>query len=396
MTGLPQNFPVRATTLVRGARQLLTLRGPAGPRRGAALGELGIIPDGAVLIHGGKILEAGPSRRLENLTLARGASEINAAGRVVMPGFVDSRTQPVSVPVRPARRLEAGAQSVLEGMARHGTTTVAASACAELGHPAVLAILRSLGGLSGPPLDIIRDYYVTAAPAPEFQATHATYAEGICAEVLPLLARRKLAVLVSVDCEGVEELAARRILEQAHSLGFRSTIHAGASAACVNLAVEMQAAAVVLDRVAAGAIAELSVSRPVCTLLPASIYHRRLAYPPAPALIESGAALTLASGFGFEQCPTYNMQMVISLACSEMGMSPAEAISAATINGAHAVARGHLCGSLEPSKAADLIVLNIADYRELPVQFGINHVHMVVKNGHVIYREGEVTSWTGQ
>jgi hypothetical protein len=111
--------PPSTKTLVRGARQLLTLRGPAGPRRGAALGELGIVPDGAVLIRGGKILEAGPSRRVENLALARGAHEIDATGRVVMPGFVDSRTQPLPVPALPVRRLEGRAQSVLDGMARH-------------------------------------------------------------------------------------------------------------------------------------------------------------------------------------------------------------------------------------------------------------------------------------
>src|SRR5690242_17010777 len=82
--------------LVRGARQLITMQGPDGPRRGAALGELGVIRDGAVLLQGGKILELGPSRRLENIAAARGAREINAAGRVVMPGFVDSLMQPLS------------------------------------------------------------------------------------------------------------------------------------------------------------------------------------------------------------------------------------------------------------------------------------------------------------
>ena len=212
---------------------------------------------------------------------------------------------------------------------------------------------------------------------------------------MPLLARRKLAQLVSVNCEALGETLTRRILDQAHRLGLRSTVCAKTSA-CVLLAVEMQAAAVVLQRIESAIVPDLSLARPVCTLVPPSIYRHRPEYPSARALIEARAALALASGFGFEQCPTYNMQMVISLACSEMGMSPAEAISAATINGAHALARGHLCGSLEPSKAADLLLLNVADYRELPAQFGVNHVHMVLKNGHVVYREGEVTSWTGQ
>ena len=372
--------------LVRGARQLLTLRGLSGPRRGAAMGELGIVPDGAVLIRGGKILEAGPSRRLENLGLARGAHEIDATGRVVMPGFVDSRTQPVSAPALPVRRMEARAQSVLDGMARHGTTTVAASAGSGLELSEVLGALRVLTGLSGRPLDVIPDCYIGAPADPE----------ATCTELLPLLARRKLAQMVSVNCEALDELVARRIIEQAHSLGFRTTVCAKSSAACVRLAIEVQAAAVVLQRMETAGMPDLSPVCPVCTFIPPHIYRRHLENAPARALLEAGAAVALASGFGFEHCPTYNMQMVIALACSEIGMSPAEAICAATINGAHALARGHLCGSLEPSKAADLVLLNIADYRELPAQFGVNHVHMVLKNGHVIYREGEVASWAGQ
>ena len=244
----------------------------------------------------------------------------------------------------------------------------------------VLAVLRMLTGLNGRPLDVIPDYYVADA-------------EAVRTDELPILARRKLAQLVSVNCEARGEVVTRRILDQAHRLGLRSTVCAQ-TPACVLLAVEMQAA-VVMQRMASAILPDLSRSRPVCTLVPPSIY-RRQDYPPARALLEAGAAVALASGFGFEQCPTYNMQMVISLACSEMGMSPAEAISAATINGAHAVGRGHLCGSIEPSKMADLLLLNVSDYRELPAQFSVNHVHMVLKNGHVIYREGEVINWPGQ
>ena len=342
--------PLSTKTLVRGARQLLTLRGPVGPRRGAALGELGIVPDGAVLIRGGKILEAGPSRRVENLALARGAHEIDATGRVVMPGFVDSRTRPITEPP-PARRLETRAQYVLDGMARHGTTTVAASAGGRLDLSEMLAVLRVLSGLNGHPLDVIPDCAV-AAPVD---------VGAICTELLPLLARRKLAHTVSVNCEALDEQVARRILEQAHALGFRTTVCAKTSAVCVRLAIEVQAASVVLHYLESAGMPNLSLERPVYTLVPPWNYRRRLENSAARALLEGGAAVALASGFGFEHCPTYNMQMVISLACSEMGMSPAEAISAATINGAHALGRGHLCGSLEPSKAADLLLLNIAD-----------------------------------
>ncbi len=380
----PPSFP-STTTLVRGARQLLTLRGEAGPRRGAALGELGIISDGAVLIRGGRILEAGPSRRVENLALARGAIEINAAGRVVGPGFVDSRTQPLPA-LRQPRRLEARTQSVLEGMLRHGTTTIAASAGGGLDFSGLVAALRVLSHFNGRPLEVVPDYWATA-PAE---------AAAICAEVLPGLARRKLTQLVSVDCEAFDEPAIQQILEQARARGFFLTVRARASSACLHMALEMPAGAIALEGAEPLPLPALASSGAVCTLIPASVYEQRLEHASARNLIEAGAAVALASGFGFEQSRTYNMQMVMALACSQLGMSPAEAIAAATINGAYAMSRSRECGSLEPGKAANLLLLNIDDYRELPEQFGVNHVHMVFKNGSEVYREGEVTGWAGQ
>ncbi len=380
---------MQGMTLVRGARQLLTLRGPAGPRRGAALRDLGIIADGAVLIKNGKILETGLSRRLENLAVARGAREINAAGRVVIPGFVDRAAQPTFTPaipdieehVLPGRQLEEHARSRLAGMARHGTTTVAAAAIQGMENVSALRTLRVLGSLDGKPLDVLPVYHA-AVIAPDV----------ICTEVLPVIWRRKLARLVSVSCSEVLDLAAaRRVIEAARRFGFRSSVHAS-----LQMALEMEVESVALDSIEPAGIEALAGSQTMALLAPAPIYHRRLERCPARGLVDAGAAVSLVSGFGFEQCPTYNMQMVISLACVEMGLSPAEAISAATINGAHAVGHGDRCGSLEPGKNADMLLLNVEDYREMPHQFGINHVHMVLKNGATIYREGEVTSWTGK
>ena len=384
MMGQTQNPPLSATTLVRSARQLLTLRGPAGPRRGNALGELGIVPDGAVLIRDGKILEAGPSRRVENLNLARGAREINAAGRVVMPGFVDSWTLPGFAPGLRARRLETRAQPVLDGMVRHGTTTVAINA-GEVDVSRTMATLRTLHSFGAHTLNVV----------PGYRATARVDAGAICFEVFPLLARRVPEAVVSVNCSGLEESSVRQILGRARELEIRAAVEAAERGAAVKMAVEMQVAAMVIERLDSLTIADLMLARPVCTLLPGSIF-REPGGQSARALIEAGAAVALASGFGSERCPTYNMQMVISLACAEMGMSPAEAISAATINGAHALARGHVCGSLEPTKAADLLVLNVCDYREVPEQFGINHVHMVLRRGLIIYQEGEVRRWTSE
>ena len=272
-------------------------------------------------------------------------------------------------------------------MARHGTTTLAAEVSDAEENAAALRTLRILGNLDGRPLDLVAAYNVPPFIPPDL----------ICGEMLPLISRRKLARCVSVNCQVSDLAAARKVLAAAQEMGFRLTVHAGGSASGLRMALEMRAEAVALDSVDEAGIDALAGSRTIALLAPASIYHRRLErYPPARALLGAGAAISLVSGFGFEQCPTYNMQMVISLACSEMGLSPEEAISAATINGAQAVGRGDRCGSLEPGKNADLLLLNAEDYREMPHQFGINHVHMVLKNGAIIYREGEVTSWTAR
>ncbi|MBZ5596536.1 MAG: amidohydrolase family protein [Acidobacteriia bacterium] len=395
--------------LIRGARQLVTLCGLAGPRRGAALNDLAIIPDGAILIRDGCIDQAGPTRRVENLRAARNAREINAAGRVVMPGFVDARAQlwpmkarqgsgrgPAELSALPGRLLAARARNVLAGMARHGTTTVCAVTSAASDHAAELKMLRVLARLDGRPLGVSGAYVGSSSVQSEPRSDRAAQIESLCTEVMPVIARRKLARFAVADCGAFEPPDIRRFLACARHLGFRLRVWARAGLSCVSLALEMEAASVALDGIEEE-ISGLAKSRTIALLQPASGgppgLDRRSA---ARTLIESGAAIALASGFGFEDGPTYNMQMVISLACSEMGLSPAEAVSAATINAAHALAYGEELGSLEPGKRADVIMLNVEDYRDLSHLFGINHVHMVLKNGEVIYQEGEVTHWDGK
>lgn len=207
---------------------------------------------------------------------------------------------------------------------------------------------------------------------------------------MPLISRRKLARFAVANCAVLEPSDTRRFLACARRLGFRLRVCAARCPTAIRLALEMDAESVVVGGVPEEEIEELARSRTIGLLQPASdtvLLDRRRS---ARALIESGAAVALASGFGLDDGPTYNMQMVISLACSEMEFSPAEAVSAATINAAHALGYGEECGSLEPGKRADVIILNTDDYRDLSYRFGINHVHMVLKNGAIIYQEGEV------
>jgi imidazolonepropionase len=135
----------------------------------------------------------------------------------------------------------------------------------------------------------------------------------------------------------------------------------------------------------------LGRSATIATLLPGSAFHLHTGkYSPARELIDAGAAIALATDYNPHTSPTYNMQFIISLACGRMGLTPAEAITAATINGAHAIRCAGQVGSLEPGKYADAVLLNAGDYREIPYHFGVNLVHMTIKRGTVIYTEGTV------
>ena len=406
--------------LVRGARQLLTLRGPSGPRRGWALRELGIIQDGALLIHGGMIISVGPSRRVENLSEARSAREIDATGRVVMPGFVDSHTHLVSGPPRlaeqQARPEGSGAQAPTAGalravaasrlllearrrlatLIRHGTTALEAKSGAGGDETRELKILRVLAALNQRPLDVAPTCLAGHLIPLEYRGKPDDYVGWMCEHLLPKVRRRRLARFVDVVCApgSLTTAQARRCLETARGLGFRLKVHAGQEPGeeGARLAVELGAvSADHLDCATADDVTVLAASPTVATLLPGEVCRppgdRR---PPARALIDAGAAVALATGFTPGAASTASMQMVVALACSHLGMTPAEALATATVNGAHALAVADRVGTLEVGKQADLLILDVPDYREIPYHFGGNLVAMTLKRGEVLYRQGEV------
>ena len=419
---------MKRTLLVRGARQLLTLRGPSGPRRGSALRDLGIIADGALLIVEGVIAEVGVSRRVENLAAAKGAAEIDATGRVVMPGFVDSHTHLVAGPPRlleyemraaglsdqeiaaagggpsamlravrgsSARSLELRARDAVIQFIRHGTTTLEAKSGAALDGPGELKLLKVMGRLDGAPIDVLPTCFAAGALPPEYSDSVNEYVDWMCAWLLPKIRERRLARFADVSCEpdafGVEQ--SRHYLESARGLGMIPKVHAGQHelSGGVRLAVEIQAASADgLAHVSRADTALLAGSSTMATLLPAAAFHSQSdRYPPARELIDQGAAVALATDYNHLSA-TFNMQMVVSLACVQMRMTPAEAVSAATINGAHALLRASRIGSLEYRKDADLIVLGVSDYREIPYWAGGNLVALTMKRGRVLYREAEV------
>jgi imidazolonepropionase len=392
--------------LIRGARQLLTLRGSKGPRRGPDLNELGVIPDGALLIRDGVIEEVGPSRRVENLAAARGAVEISALTRVVMPAFVDSHTHLIFPPhgsfseerggalrtmrTTSARLLSAKARWYLDAMARHGTTTVEVKTGCAAGESAEMKALRVLDAVRLDSAEVVPTFQL-ALPAglPDAEAAR------IASELPPRIFRRGLAAFADVCWDGdpARSELYGKYLETAAAAGLGTKVHAEgpAAAAAVALAVGHRATSVDhLEHLRPEQAALLGNVRTIATLLPAMVLRDDLPKAPARALIEAGAAVALASNFNPVLAPLLSMQTVLSLACMQLGMEPAEAICAATINGAHALARGDRIGSLEPGKSADLVMLNIDDYREVTRHLGQNLVHLTFKRGQCIYREGAI------
>jgi imidazolonepropionase len=417
--------------LIRHAGQLLTLRGPEGPRRGAALGDLGLVSGGSVLMRGGQIEAAGPPDEVETLAAdARNVEEIDAEGRVVMPGFVDSHTHLLfghprlldyemctqgadyhqiaqagggilssvkAVRAAAPEDLEAQARRAIATFARHGTTTVEAKSGYGLDETAELKTLVVLAAVDGQPLDIIPTYLGAHVIPPEHQKKPDLYIDWMCQEMLPRIRRQKLAVFADVYCDrdafSIEQ--ARRYLACARELDFALKIHAEqfTRTGAARLAVELGAASADhLEQAGEDDAAILGRSPTIATLLPGSVFHLGLdRYAPARSLIGSGAAVALATDFNPGTSPTCSMPMILSLACTQMRMSPAEAISAATINGAHAVGRADRIGSLEPGKQADVILLDASDYREIPYFFGVNLVALTVKRGTIVYRQAQVS-----
>ncbi len=421
MVAWRQRVRLRKATLVRGARQLLTLRGPSGPRRGADLRNLGIIQDGAVLFSDGLIREVGPTRRLENLALARGAEEIDASSRVVMPGFVDSHAHLACGPARASdyemrmggatdeqiaragggplaaaraihelssRTLETLALRAIEEAVRHGTTALEAKSGLGITEAGEMKILRVHAALRELPVTLVSTFLATRVPT-EFGR-----------RLLPALRRRKLAEFAEVRCgAGLEEAAftpeqACRYLSLACELGFGLKLNAGprSNPCAIALAVEMGAASVGHVAEATERDAMLLVrSSTIVTLMPGVQFQaetRRSAT--ARRLIDGGAAVALASGYHPCGCPSQNMQMTIALACRTLQMTAAEAIAASTMNAAHAIGRSASIGSIEAGKSADLLMLSVPDYRELPYHFGVNLVDLVTSRGAVLVERSGV------
>jgi len=352
------------------------------------------------------VVEVGPSRRLENLQQAREAIEINAAGRVVMPGFVDCHPHlvfPAGTGEDPdrgvrairsftAHRLEFRARAYLEAMARHGTTTVEVKTGCGPDESAESKVLRVLSSLRYNPVDVIPSF-LFRLPASLNGDTGAA-AEFIMGEFLPKIRRRGTAQFADLAWDADPNLAGyfNRYLESARGMGFACKIHADQQSPADAIEMALRHRVVSIDHLEhAGATGapQLAEAGIMATLLPCAGPGSDCA-PPARALIDAGVSIALGTNFNPYHTPTLNMQAVVAMACWRFGMTTEEAITAATVNSAWALGCAGRVGSLEPGKSADLILLNANDYRDLSGNLGTNLVHMTMKRGRFIYKEGIV------
>lgn len=409
----------RALAVVN-ARQLVTLAGPAHPRTGADMRELGIIEDGALTALDGKITAIG--KRAE-IAIPKDAEVVDAGGRIVLPGFVDAHTHPVfagtradeyeqrvqgvtyaeiaakgggiRATVRRTREaseaeLAARAARYTEWFLRGGTTTIEAKSGYGLSLESELKILRVIRQMA--PLRTVATFLGAHETPDEFRGRRGEYVESVIHEMLPRVAAEHLAEFCDVFCEPsvfpVEE--SRRVLMAAKSLGFGLRLHADQFTAdfAAPLAAELGAAtADHLEATTEVGLRALQAANVQPVLLPASVYTLGLKhYPAARRMIELGMPVTLATDFNPGTSPTASMPMVLSLACAQLKMTPAEAITAATINGAYSLGRGAWIGSLEAGKLADFAVHDCEDYRELPYFFGRETARTVYINGTQVFK----------
>ncbi|HEY6265791.1 MAG TPA: imidazolonepropionase [Candidatus Acidoferrum sp.] len=413
--------------LITGASQLLTLRG-SGPRRGDSLSNLGIIKDGALLVRDGVIEDIGTRAEMEALPEARSAEKLDVGGRVVLPGFVDSHTHLVHAASRveeyelkiegasyeeiarkgggilnSVKKLRAAtsaalkkrAHGALKLFAAYGTTTLEAKSGYGLDVASELKILGLHKELNvEQPLEIVSTFLGAHVVPAEFRGKAGgtgRYIKLLTESLMPRIGEIRLAEFCDVFCDrgAFTREESKRILQAGRQWGMLPRLHAEqlTRTGAAQLGVQLQATSCDhLEKVNRADIAALAKSNTVATLLPGCDFHLGLKeYAPARALIEAGAIVSLATDYNPGTSPTLSMPMILSLACTQLRMTPAEAIAAATINAAFALGREKRIGSLEVSKQADLAVFEVADYREIPYYFGINHCWMTVKRGRVIH-----------
>jgi imidazolonepropionase len=418
------------TLFVVNCSQLVTLAGPRRPRVGGEMRELSIIEDGAMLVRDGRVERTGARAEIEPLAGAE-CEVLDAGGRLVLPGFVDAHAHPVFAGNRAdefekraagvsyqeiaaagggirstVRRTRAAGEDELFASAlrreawflRTGTTTVEAKSGYGLTLEDELKMLRVVRRLNAEGRLAYVPTFLGAHEVPdEYRERRGRYVDLIVGEMLPRVAREGLAEFCDVFCEErvfmVEE--SRRVLEAARVHGLKLRVHAdqltrgGGALLAASLGAKT---ADHLEHTDAEGIAALKTAGVQPVLLPGSVYALGSGrYPAARAMIEAGLGVVVATDFNPGSSPTPSMTMILSLASTHMKMTPAEGLTAATVNAAYSLNRGDRVGTLEAGKRADFVIHDCEDYREPAYFFGVEHAHAVYVGGREAFARGRET-----
>jgi imidazolonepropionase len=391
-------------------------------KRGLAMRSVLTLQDGAVIVRDGQIEWIGPSRDLPAVQPT--AIMIDATNKTVLPGLVDSHTHlifagsredefedrlrgqsyqeitarggGINATVRRVRQatrdeLKEQARRRLEQLLSFGVATVEVKSGYGLSLADEIKCLEVIAQLNAEgPVELVPTFLGAHAVPPEFRHDREGYLRLLTEEMLPEISRRRLAEFCDVFCEkDVFSLTeSERILTKARQLGLQLKLHADELSPLGGAELAARLGAVSADHllcITEAGVEALAASGTVATLLPGTAFFLGVAYAPARRLIERGVAVALASDCNPGTCPTENLPLVGAMACTQMKMLPAEAITALTLNAAAALGRADRVGSLEAGKQADLIICDVPSYRHLFYHFGVNHVWRVIKRGRVVH-----------
>jgi imidazolonepropionase len=380
-----------------------------------------VLSHASVLVRDGKIAWVGPATEVP---AAPDAEVINVEGKIVLPGLVDSHTHLIFAGSREdefeqrllgktyqqiaaaggginstVRRVRTATKDDLKSLARRsladclhfGVTTVEIKSGYGLTLADELKCLEAVADLNAEgPLELVPTFLGAHAVPPEFAADRAGYLRLLSDDLLPEVARCRLAEFCDVFCEqGVFSVTeSESLLDKAMALGFRLKLHADELTPLGGAELAARIGAVSADHllcITTAGIEALAAAGTVATLLPGTAFFLGVDYAPARRLIDAGCAVALASDCNPGTCPSGNLPLVGTMACTQMRMLPGEAIVALTLNAAAALGRSDRIGSIEVGKQADLIVCDVPDYRQLFYHFGVNHVERVIKRGRMVW-----------
>ncbi|MFE8699494.1 imidazolonepropionase [Cytobacillus sp. FJAT-54145] len=414
------------------ANQLITLKGKSNsPRVGKQMSDLQIIEDGAVYIESGKIVEVGKTEEIKKKLGGKleGIKHIDATGKIVTPGFVDPHTHLVYAGSREeefnmrlngasymdimnngggihattfmtrnasSKQLFNESKRRLDQFLLHGVTTLEAKSGYGLewdSEMKQLTVAKELNAVH--PIDIVSTFMGAHAVPKEYKGCPDAYIDLIIEEMLPHVAKNELAEFNDVFCErGVfTPEQSRRVLEAGKRLGLTPKIHADEIEPYEGAELAVEVGAISADhllKISQKGIQLMADKGVIGVLLPGTAFFLMTEAADGRKMIDQGVPIALSTDCNPGSSPTCSTPLIMNLACIHMGMTPAEVLTATTINAAYGINRGNEIGSIEIGKKGDLAILNVPNFMQLLYHFGMNHTHTVIKDGEIVVQGGKL------